>query len=105
EYGGLSKTSPLDQTAHAQGGGSTPNSGATATTVSANELVFAGAGFPYSYSGTAAAGGGYALQQQDTATSRSVDEAEIVTATGSYAGAFNLNSSANWSAVLATFKP
>src|SRR5207253_3219954 len=37
EYSGLSPTSPLDQTARAQGSGSGPSSGATAMTASATE--------------------------------------------------------------------
>ena len=103
EYSGLSATSPLDQTSHAQGSGNAPNSGATGTTASANELVFAATAFPYSYGGTAAPGGGYTLQQQNTGNSRGANEAAIVAATGSYAGMFSLSSSTNWSAALATF--
>ena len=105
EYKGLSATSPLDQTAHAQGASSTPNSGATAPTISANELVFAAAGMPASYTGTAAAGSGYALLQQDTSTSRAANEARTVASTGSYQGTFSLSAAANWTAVVATFKP
>ncbi len=60
EYRGLSTTSPLDRTAHAQGSGSTPTSGATATTVNANELVFAAVGLPASYKGHR--GGGQRLR-------------------------------------------
>ncbi|MGI8987953.1 MAG: S8 family serine peptidase [Bryobacteraceae bacterium] len=105
EYSGLSATNPLDRTAHAQGGNSAPNSGSAAATASGKELLFAGAGFPYSYSGTVAAGGGFILQQQDTATSRAASEAAIVASPGSYAGTFSLSPSTNWSAVAATFKP
>jgi thermitase len=103
EYKGLSTTSPLDRTAHAQGSGSTPTSGATATTVNPNELVFASVGLPASYRGTVAAGSGYALQQQDAGSSRSANETAVVTATGSYAGTFGLSAGTNWSAVVATF--
>ena len=103
EYSGLSTANPLDRTAHAQGSSTSPNSGASAITTNANELVFAAAGFPNSYSGTATAGGGYTLQQQDTGTSRAATETTIVTSTGTYAGTFTLSTSTNWSAVLATF--
>jgi len=103
EYRGLSATSPLDQTAHAQGSSSTPSSGATATTASANELVFAATGLPASYTGTATAGSGYTLQRQDAGTSRAATEAAAVTSPGAYVGKFSLSSSANWSAVVATF--
>ncbi len=104
EYSGLSTTSPLDQTAHAQGASSSPNSGAIAGTTRANELIFSAAGFPNSYSGTITAGSGYTLQQQDITTSRAATETAVVTSTGSFAGTFSVNSSTNWSAVLATFK-
>ena len=103
EYSGLSATSPLDRTAHAQGSGSAPTSGATPTTVSANELVFAAVGLPASYKGTVAAGSGYALLQQDTGSSRAANEAAVVTSTGSYAGTFGLSAGTNWTAVVATF--
>ena len=104
EYSGLSVTSPLDQTAHAQGNSSTPNSGATAITASANELVFAGAGMTANYAGTATPGSGYTLQRQDKGTSRAVNESAVVKSAGSYAGTFSLSSSTNWSAVVAAFK-
>ncbi len=105
EFRGLSTTSPLDRTAHAQGSGSAPTSGATAATVSANELVFAAVGLPASYTGTVTVGSGYALLQQDTGSSRAANEAAVVTWTGSYAGTFSLSAGTNWSAVVATFKP
>jgi hypothetical protein len=105
EYRGLSATSPLDQTARAQGSSSAPNSGATATTLSANELVFAGMGLPSTYTGTVSAGTGYGFLQRDTSTSPADNEAQGVSATGTYAGTFALSVSTNWSAIVATFKP
>src|ERR1700682_4828247 len=105
EYRGLSTTNPLDQTASAQGSSATPNSGATATTVSANELLFAAIGLPSRYTGTVTAGSGYTMLQQDTNTSRAGNEAVAVTSTGAYAATFNVSPSTNRTAVLATFKP
>jgi hypothetical protein len=105
EEKGLNTTNPLDQTAHAQGGNTSPNSGATPTTTSANELVFAGTGLPSSYTGTQTAGSGYTLLQNDTATSPAANESMLVISTGSYAATFTLSTSANWSAIVATFKP
>ncbi len=105
EYSGLSTTNPLDQTAHAQGSSSTPNSGSTAGTGGANELIFSAAGLPGAYSGTVSSASGYTLQQQDTATSRAATETALATTTGSFAGTFTLSSSTNWTAVVATFKP
>jgi hypothetical protein len=104
EYSGLSATNPLDQTAHAMGAGAAANSGATATTASANELVFAATGLPAGYKGTVTPGSGYVLLQQDTGTSRGANEAVIMSSTGSYAGTFSLGPGTNWSAVVATFK-
>jgi Domain of unknown function (DUF4091)/Putative Ig domain len=105
EYSGLSASNPLDQIAAAQGGGSTASTGPAATTTSANELVFVGAGFPADFSGTVTIDSGYPSTQQDTGTSRAANKAAIVSSTGSYTGTFILNASTNWTAVLATFKP
>ena len=105
EYRGLSVTSPLDQTGHAQGNSTTPNSGATAATLNANELVFAGIGLPSSYSGTATAGSGCTMLQQDINTSPADNDSLVATSTGTYAATFTLSSNTNWSAIVATFKP
>src|SRR5205085_5905737 len=64
EFSGISTTNPLDQVAHAEGSGSTANSGASAVISSANELVVAATGLPASYTGVATAGSGYSLQLQ-----------------------------------------
>ena len=105
EYSGVSRTSPLDKTAGAQGTNASVSSGATATTTAANELVFAGMGLPSSSTVTWVAGSGFTLEQQDTRTSgsRAATEDQEVTATGAYAGTFSLSGASNWSAVVATF--
>lgn len=103
EYSGLSTTTALDKTAHAQGSNTSPSSGSTATTSGSNELLFGVLGLPYNYSGTVTAGTSYTLLQQDTSTSRAANEARTVTATGAYAATFSLSASANWSAAIATF--
>jgi hypothetical protein len=105
EYSGLSTTTPLDQTAHAQGNGSAAGSGTAAMTSSAYELVFAAAGLPAGYTGAVTTGTGYSMLQQDTGTPRAANEAAIVNSSGSFAGVFGLNPGTNWTAVLATFKP
>ena len=102
EYSGVTA---LDQTAAAQGWGASPASGPTATTSSPNELVFAATGLPASYTGTASAGAGFTFEQQNTATSRAANEQETAAAAASFTGAFQLNTSANWTAVVATFRP
>jgi hypothetical protein len=104
EYRGLSATSPLDRTAAAQGTATAVSSGSTAVTSSANELVFAGVGLPSGYSGTETAGSGFILGEKNSSTSPGATESALVTATGSYAGTFALNSRTNWSALVATFK-
>jgi hypothetical protein len=104
EYKGLNTNNPLDRTAHTQGRSTAPSSGATPTTTSANELIFSGFGFPANYSGSQTAGSGYTLIQNDKGGSAAANESRLVTATGSYAAAFNLGSSVNWCAVIATFK-
>jgi hypothetical protein len=104
EFSGLSATSPLDQTAHAQGSGATASSGMTATTTSANELIFSGGGLPASYGGTATAGSGYTMLQQNTSSSTAASEGAVVSSTGSFAGTVGLSPGTYWSAVVATFK-
>ena len=103
EYTGAST---LDQTAHAQGSGTSPNTGLTATTASNNELVFAGLAVPNNSTATATAGTGFQMLLQDAPpnTSRAATEGQIVSITGQYAGTFSLSASTNWSAVVATFK-
>jgi hypothetical protein len=103
EYSGLNTTNPLDKTAQAEGSSSVANSGMTAVTSSANELVFAAAGLPASYTGTATAGTGYAMLQQDTGTSRAANEVATASSTASFAAIFGLNPSTDWTAILATF--
>jgi len=105
EYKGLNTTNPLDQVASAQGSGSTPNSGATPTTTSGNELVFGAMGLAASYSGTQTVGSGFSFLEQDTASSPAANESMLVTSTGSYTATFTLSGSPNWSAIVATFKP
>jgi hypothetical protein len=106
EYSGLSTTAPLDQVAHAQGSSSSANSGLTAVTTSANELIFAGLGLPSGSSVTVAAGSGFTLALQDTnqSGSRAASENKIVSAAGAYAGVFTLSGSTYWSCVVATFR-
>ena len=105
EFSGLSIANPLDQTARAQGSGTAADTGPTAITNSANELVFAAVGLPASYTGVVSAGVGYALQQQDTGSSRAAAELMNAISTGSFDGTFSLNSATSWSAVVATFRP
>ncbi len=103
EYSGVNPSSPLDQVAHAQGSSASPSSGATATTSTANELVFSGVGLPTSSKVTVTAGSGYQLEQQTTSGTRAANEEFVSSVTGSYSGVFTLSGSTNWSAIVATF--
>ncbi|HLH29859.1 MAG TPA: SBBP repeat-containing protein [Terriglobia bacterium] len=103
EYSGIATTNPLDQVAHAQGNDASPFTGLI-TTTNANELEFAITGMPATYGGIVSAGPGYAMQTQDTGSSRAAAEAATLSSTGQYAGRFNLSSSTNWTAAVATFQ-
>ena len=98
EYSGADTTNPLDVTAGASGSGLTGNSG-TATTTSANELVF-GAGMTFDIYN--AAGNGF--------TSRvitnfgDIAEDKNVTSTGSYSATAGMRASAPWVMQMATFR-
>ena len=98
EYSGADTTNPLDVTAGASGTGLTGNSG-TATTTSANELVF-GAGMTFDIYN--AAGNGF--------TSRvitnfgDIAEDKNVTSTGSYSATAGMRASAPWVMQMATFR-
>jgi len=107
EISGLSTTSPLDQTASAQGSNSVSvSTGPTAATQSNNEFVFVGSGFNTpSFNGTVTAGTGYTLAQQDTTNSRAANESLLSSSPSSFTGNFTLSNAANWSALIATFKP
>ncbi|MGI8989168.1 MAG: putative Ig domain-containing protein, partial [Bryobacteraceae bacterium] len=105
EYRGLNTTDPLDQTAAAQGSGATPATGAAALAATAGELVFTGTGLPASFTGSVVNTGYYTLTQQDTGSARAANAGALAFSIAPYTGKFTLNTSADWTAVLATFKP
>ncbi len=102
EYSGLEA---LDRTASGQGNSTAPNTGATAPTSSANQLLFVGLGLPSSFGGSVTSGAGFTPELQDAVVngSRAANEHRIVTSTGAYSGAFTLSTAGNWSCALATF--
>jgi hypothetical protein len=107
EYSGLNASAPLDKVASSQGSAASVSSGATATTTSNNELVFAGVGLPASSTRTATAGSGFTMLQQNNgvpSTSRAANEHLFAASTGQFSGTFTLSGTANWSAAVATFK-
>ena len=98
EYSGLDTSAPLDVTAAAVGSGTSANSG-SATTTSANELIF-GAG---STTGTAYTGGGSGFTARIINNFGNLAEDKTVASTGSNS-ATAPNSSGNWVMQMATFK-
>ena len=99
EYSGLDTASPLDVTAGAAGNSNSANSG-TATTTSANELIF-GAGM--TASGFNAAGTGF-TSRIITSTDGDIAEDKVVSSTGSNSATGSLSSSAPWVMQMATFR-
>jgi len=98
EYSGADTTNPLDVTAGASGTGLTGNSG-SATTTSANELVF-GAGMTFDIYN--AAGSGYT--NRVITNFGDIAEDKSVTSTGSYNATAAMRASAAWVMQMATFK-
>lgn len=89
----------LDQTAHAEGTGTTPNSGNVTTTVN-DELIF-GAVKTNDTTGFAA-GASFTERQEQV---KIATEDRKVSSTGSYAASMTLDiGTPNWSAIIATFK-
>jgi hypothetical protein len=98
EYSGLNTTSPLDVTAAAAGNGTSASSG-SATTTSANELIF-GAG---STTGTAFTAPGLGFNTRIINIYGNLAEDEMGSGAGSYA-ATATNSGGYWVMQMATFK-
>jgi hypothetical protein len=107
EYSGLAISSSVDQTNSGQGD-SVPTSGYDITTLSANELIFAVMG--NQAVDTVSAEALYTLKVQNPAApnTRMAVQDQIVSATGTYHGAFSetqdVGSSPRWVACIASFK-
>ena len=98
EYSGADTTKPLDVTAGASGTGLTGNSG-SATTTSANELVF-GAGMTFDVYNAAGSG----FTNWAITNFGDIAEDKGVTSTGSYNATAGMRSSAAWVMQMATFR-
>jgi hypothetical protein len=101
EYSGLSTTAPLDVTAAAAGSGSLASSG-SATTTSANELIFGAA-----ITGGVINGAGTGFTSRITTPDGDIAEDKSVTATGSYSATAPVTpyaGSSTWLMQMATFK-
>jgi len=97
EYSGLDPTSPLDVTAAAAGSGTNASSG-SATTTSANELIFGAGATAHHFT---AAGSGFTKRLLNMYGN--IAEDEVVSSTGSNA-ATATNSAGAWVMQMATFK-
>src|SRR3989442_2929419 len=102
----------LDQTAGAIGNGITPNSGLTAPTTSANELLYGAIGVETKFNQTFTSGTGYThlVREQSDPNAGSpghhvtIDpEFRTVTATGSYFADGTLGGQRLWAAAIATY--
>jgi hypothetical protein len=101
ECQGLSTTNPLDQAAHAQGFGSTPNSGSVTT--ASGDLLLEATGLPSSFTGMVR----WSNQTpglQDTGTSRAAAQIDFSSAGRPVAAQFALSSPENWTAVIVALK-
>ncbi len=106
EYSGLATSTVLDNATSAAGNSSTPSSGATATTVQADELII-GVGSSAAGSSAWTAGTGFGNLVSDVATSFTCDgamEDKIVAATGAQTATFTSPASGLWTGSVATFK-
>jgi hypothetical protein len=99
EYSGLDTMNPLDVTAAGFGSNTTSNSG-TATTITANDLIF---GANYVTSSTSSAGTGF-TSRVITTPDGDIAEDKIVTTTGSYNATANLQSSGSWIMQMVAFR-
>ncbi len=104
EFSGIATSSPLDKTAIADGTSTAPNSGASAATTQADELVVGVAGW-FGATTTASLGSGYSnLAQVAKANASTAMESKVVAATGAQTAAFTLAASRDWACAVATFK-
>jgi hypothetical protein len=101
EYSGVATSSPLDKTASAQGGSGTSDSGATATTTQAAELVIGATALGAGAALTA--GTGYTLRTTAASPNKIGIEDKNVSSTGTYNATMTFSSD-NWSCAVATFK-
>ena len=105
EYSGLAKSNALDQTKGAQAdAGTAINSGNTAATTVAKELVFAAAISSSSIAFTAGTNYLERLSVPGNPAAKLYIEDRIVTSTGAYNATMTAGSSTNWAIVVATFK-
>ena len=106
-YSGIAASTPLDKTASATGSGTALDSGNTATTAQADELIIGGGTVSGGSTVTWTAGSGFTLRSHVDAASVggvSYVEDKIVAATGAYNAPITSSLSGTWLAAVTTFK-
>ncbi len=102
EYSGGYNT--LDVTSSATGSSTTPNSGTSATTISANELIIVSTGDDKGVTQTYTAAGLYGDMVGTTTTLTGLSmEDNIITSAAAQTGTLTLGAAANWQSLLASF--
>lgn len=97
--------SPFDKTANASGTSTSPSSGATSTTVQADEILLGFVGNPNSQGGTWSNSFNAGQAASDNTTSASASEGFlVVAATGTYTAAKTGITSSTWLAMIVTYK-
>lgn len=106
EYGNVLTSGALDKTAVALGSSASPDSGNTATTTAANELISGAVALTVGGATTISLGSGFSnLQVAPAAPSSKVGaEGKAVGATGTYNATFSLGASGAWICAVCTFK-
>lgn len=104
EFSGCDTSSPLDQTAGTGATGTAVDTGATASTSQADELIVGGV----SYDGVASTltlGATFTnLGQSNKANASAGQESKVVSSVSTYNATFTIGASRNWEARVATFK-
>lgn len=106
EYSGIAASASLDKTVSANSTGTAANSGNTATTTVANELVYSAMGLAGN-GGTVVGSGSTTLLDTVTNTGSGnisfAHGSQIVTVTGTYNGQYTLGTSQEWAVAVATY--
>jgi hypothetical protein len=102
EIAGLATSAMLDKTASANNTSTAPNSGNTAATTQASELVFGFLALDGIGSETITSGGGATQRENDSL--RIASNTLVVSSTGVQSAAFTLSVSEEWACLCATYK-
>lgn len=107
EFSGIARSGALDKTSINEGANASADSGSTAVTTSANELLFGLVGLAGSISPPYAPGGTFTYLDaglNGAGLLHSAVSYRVVSSTGAYSTTSALSGADNWSAMIATFK-